>query len=59
VGGEKDAAQLQLCWKERGGPCVEAPERRGFGSRLIKASLPDAEVAFAPEGVTCTLRVSV
>lgn len=58
VRAEKDAAQLQLCWKERGGPCVEPPERNGFGSRLIRASLPDAQVAFAPEGVTCTLRLS-
>jgi PAS domain S-box-containing protein len=59
VRAEMGATQLQLCWKERGGPCVEPTERKGFGSRLIKASLPDAQMAFAPEGVTCTLRVPV
>ena len=29
---------LQLCWSERGGPCLTgAPTRRGFGSRLLSS----------------------
>jgi two-component sensor histidine kinase len=33
VAGE--TSQLSLVWQETGGPTVVAPERRGFGSRLI------------------------
>jgi PAS domain-containing protein len=33
--------------------------RKGFGSRLIEASLKNAQVLFAPEGITCTLEVSL
>jgi two-component sensor histidine kinase len=38
----KQAAErptLELEWCERGGPPVKAPERRGFGSRMIAAAL--------------------
>jgi two-component sensor histidine kinase len=49
---------LSLTWRERGGPPVNAPSRRGFGTRLVERSLAqdlDGEVAieFAPEGVVC------
>jgi PAS domain S-box-containing protein len=56
---EKDATQLKLCWEERGGPRVQARARKGFGSRLIETSLENAQVVFAPEGITCTLEVSL
>ena len=51
--------RLALRWTEREGPPVAAPQRRGFGSRLIERSLAqdlDGEVRmeFAPTGVTCT-----
>jgi PAS domain S-box-containing protein len=36
---EKDRLHLSLRWKEVGGPPVEAPERRGFGSSLIERAL--------------------
>jgi PAS domain S-box-containing protein len=29
---------VELVWRERGGPCVAPPSKRGFGSRLIAAS---------------------
>jgi PAS domain S-box-containing protein len=50
--------RLQLCWEERGGPPVEPPKRRGFGSRLIERTLAqdlDGEVRinFAATGVVC------
>lgn len=53
---------LTLDWAETGGPAVSAPERTGFGLRLIKRAAsgePGASVhhEFAPEGVRCTIRV--
>ncbi|WP_147022095.1 HWE histidine kinase domain-containing protein [Microvirga aerophila] len=50
--------RLPLCWEERGGPPVEPPKRRGFGSRLIERTLAqdlDGEVRidFAATGVVC------
>ncbi len=57
-----DAASsgLTLSWREQGGPTVLAPERRGFGSRLIERSLAaelggQAALIFAPTGVRCEL----
>jgi two-component sensor histidine kinase len=55
---------LLLTWSEAGGPLVEAPKRRGFGSRLIERSLAqdldgEVEIAFAPEGVVCTVAAPI
>ena len=49
-------------WEERGGPTVSPPERRGFGSRLVAASLKgelagSAVFDYAPEGLTCVLTI--
>jgi two-component system CheB/CheR fusion protein len=57
---EGDGDRLILTWQERGGPPVEEPAGRGFGSRLIESTVAGSlggEVAFdwAPEGLTCTL----
>jgi two-component sensor histidine kinase len=53
---------LRLClrWQESGGPPVQAPKRRGFGTRLIERSLAqdldgEVRIAFEPGGVTCTV----
>lgn len=50
-----NAHGLDLQWIERGGPSVEAPIRRGFGTRLIQASVPGAggraSMSVAAEGV--------
>ncbi|OBX19428.1 histidine kinase [Erythrobacter sp. QSSC1-22B] len=35
-----DDSGMTLCWKERGGPPVKPPERRGFGSTIIEKSIP-------------------
>lgn len=36
-----------LCWTEAGGPEVQAPARKGFGSRLVERALDgDSEVSF-------------
>jgi len=56
----KDAPRLHLTWSEKGGPPVQAPRRRGFGTRLIERSLAQdlngqAEISFSTEGVVCTV----
>ena len=53
---------LQLRWKEMGGPKVEVPRQKGFGSRLLERALHrefDAQVtlSFAPSGLVCEIRV--
>ena len=58
----KDATgqQLTLRWQETGGPKVEAPRHRGFGSFLVKQLLAaefngDVDLDYAPNGLRCTL----
>jgi PAS domain S-box-containing protein len=51
---------LEIQWTEGGGPAVEEPRKRGFGSLVINRNLArslDAEVeyAFAAEGVRCRI----
>jgi PAS domain S-box-containing protein len=51
---------LALVWREEGGPRVQAPERPGFGSRLLERALKTlgtAELKFEPTGVVCALTV--
>jgi PAS domain S-box-containing protein len=55
---------FRLDWKERGGPAVVAPTRRGFGSRLIEQGLGadlggEARIAFEPDGLRCTVEAAV
>jgi two-component sensor histidine kinase/PAS domain-containing protein len=52
--------QLTMSWRERGGPTVLPPSRRGFGSRLIENALSrdldgQSRLEFSPEGVTCCI----
>jgi two-component sensor histidine kinase len=50
---------FRLRWEERGGPAVSEPERRGFGSRLIRAGLSgagNADVAFEAQGLVAEFR---
>lgn len=54
--------RLALTWRERGGPQVATPTRRGFGSRLIERSLQgqlegSAELEFAPDGLICRIEL--
>jgi two-component sensor histidine kinase len=58
--GAGEEAGVALLWQERGGPPVRAPERRGFGTRLLERSASyelGGEVAleFAPKGLRCEL----
>lgn len=55
---------LLLEWRERGGPPVAQPERRGFGSRLIERGLTadlggSARLRFEPEGLACFIEASL
>lgn len=56
VSWTSQAGQLRLHWEERGGPPVQQPERRGFGSTLIersaRACAGSATPRYAPEGLS-------
>lgn len=57
-----EGRELELRWVERGGPKVEAPKRRGFGSRLIQWGLAyelsgRVELSFNPLGVECVMHI--
>ena len=50
--------RLRFHWAERGGPPVEEPARRGFGTRLIGRGLSgdgrgSVDLRFRPDGVEC------
>lgn len=58
--GAGASRRLLLRWEEAGGPAVNPPTRRGFGSRLIERSFAmevggQATLEFLPEGVRCTV----
>jgi two-component sensor histidine kinase len=58
--GETD---FRLTWRERGGPPVSPPSRRGFGSRLLEDNLfrelgGRTRVEYAPEGVSCEIEAA-
>ncbi|MBL8772322.1 MAG: PAS domain-containing protein [Phenylobacterium sp.] len=50
-----EGSKLIVDWVESGGPPVAAPQRLGFGSRLIQTALRGAgrksEVSYAPDGL--------
>jgi len=53
-------SRLSLTWQESGGPTVEPPARRGFGTRLLESVLGKAPrsnltIEFNPEGICCRI----
>lgn len=55
-----EQARLALTWIESGGPPVAAPDRRGFGLRMIERGLAaelrgTVTLEFLPEGLRCTI----
>jgi two-component sensor histidine kinase len=48
---------VQLTWRERGGPSVASPRHAGFGTMLLKATYPNAQVDYAPEGLCCQVEI--
>jgi two-component sensor histidine kinase len=64
VGRAGEEQRLRLSWTEEGGPPVRAPERRGFGSRMIERGLAAelggaVELEFLPGGVRCVVDAPV
>jgi PAS domain S-box-containing protein len=64
VAFEAASERLEIVWQEFGGPVVQAPGRRGFGSRLIERSLPaqlhgEVHLDFLPQGVRCEMNASL
>lgn len=54
---------VQLHWEERGGPPVNAPVARGFGTRLLTSGLFDpgtgsVDLAFEPSGLVCNISLT-
>ena len=59
---KRNAKWLCLHWREKDGPTVTPPTRRGFGSRVIEQGLVhelDGKVVldYAPAGLICTIDV--
>jgi two-component sensor histidine kinase len=55
-----DDGRFTLTWRERGGPAVTVPERRGFGSRMIERALAiqlsgTVTIDYQPAGVLCSI----
>ena len=55
---------VHIQWRESGGPPVVAPERPGFGTRLIERGLTASlkgkvTIAYLPEGLRCTMSARV
>jgi two-component sensor histidine kinase len=64
VGEAGDPTFFSLVWKERGGPPVINPTRKGFGhtvmNRLVKAALSgEALLEFEPDGVKWSVAIPV
>ncbi len=60
LAGEDVDPVLAITWRERGGPIVVPPSRKGFGSRLIERGLVSAvdgriALTYPPEGVRCVV----
>jgi two-component sensor histidine kinase len=54
--------RFKLHWKETGGPRVQEPSRKSFGSRLIEQALPgqlhgEARLKFEPDGLSCEVNI--
>ncbi|WP_425999199.1 sensor histidine kinase [Caulobacter sp. DWR1-3-2b1] len=59
-----DGVDLQILWKESGGPPVSPPTRTGFGTRLIERGLAaelrgPIKITYPVEGVVCTLNAKL
>jgi PAS domain S-box-containing protein len=58
VEGLENGTQVNLKWRERGGPNLDGdPKREGFGTLLIEQSLPEAQIErrFERDGFICTI----
>lgn len=53
------AGVTRLCWREDGGPPVREPTHAGFGSRLMRAAMPNGAVSveYRPDGLVCSVEI--
>jgi two-component sensor histidine kinase len=53
--------RLAVQWRERGGPEVKEPDRKGFGLRLVTKVLRNAQVglSFDPAGLVCQMLIEI
>ncbi|HEV7437354.1 MAG TPA: PAS domain S-box protein [Pseudorhizobium sp.] len=59
-----DASAVRVRWQEQGGPSVTAPEKPGFGTRLLKGALLNPaqgriDLEFHPEGLICEIEMTL
>jgi PAS domain S-box-containing protein len=62
IADAQTARRGALCWTESGGPPVETPSRKGFGSRLVERALAgDGEVSFEfrPSGLFFSVQLEL
>jgi PAS domain S-box-containing protein len=57
---DPQSQRFELRWRESGGPAVQPPSRRGFGSRLVERGLAQdiagkARLSFSDAGVVCAI----
>lgn len=62
ITGERgqEGSRLKFLWTESGGPAVEQPARRGFGTRMIERGLAaelhgEVKIDFRPGGIVCSV----
>jgi PAS domain S-box-containing protein len=51
VVGTNGRGVLQFSWREKGGPPLVKPQRDGFGTSLLKLTLGEARIEYAPDGL--------
>ena len=60
---EDGTSRLAFRWQEHGGPPVEEPKRKGFGSSLMERALPAGlgatRLEFNPHGLACTVNIAL
>ena len=62
VTGDRADARLLVSWRERNGPPVTAPTRRGFGSKLVRLGLVGTggvDLRYEPSGFEADLQALV
>jgi two-component sensor histidine kinase len=53
----KPGGPLNFVWRERGGPPVVPPTRRGFGSKLLESLFDKGEMQFVNDGIIYRVHV--
>jgi two-component sensor histidine kinase len=61
---DEAAGMLTVTWREVGGPSIDAPSQRGFGSRLLEQGIASelggqVGLQFAREGLSCVIRAPI